>query len=76
MYAGRGTNSVAPQGFGNQHKINSLTTRDQAIKKYKETMLDNLTTEQINLISDATEVMCHCSKNQSCHVDELINFCM
>ena len=74
VYAGRGTSLVRNQGLGNPVKIDSHTSRHQAVLQYKQKLYE-LTAQQIELIKNATEVMCHCCKNTQCRVDELIKFC-
>ena len=75
IYAGRGTDRAKERGYGNPHKIDSMTSRAQVIAKYEAT-LTKLTTHNINEIANASQVMCHCAKNRACHVDSLIKFCV
>ena len=74
IYAGRGTDIVKEHGYGNPHKINSMTSRAQVIAKYEAT-LSELSAHKISEIANASQVMCHCVKNRACHVDSLIKFC-
>ena len=75
IYAGRGTDIVKERGYGNPHKIDSTTSRAEVIAKYEAT-LSELPAHKISEIANASQVMCHCVKNRSCHVDSLIKFCI
>ena len=76
IYAGRGTKLLPSQGFGNPHHIDNLTSREVAVSRYRSELKQLVTNEQIQQICSAKQVMCHCEKTVSCHVDSLITYCL